>query len=282
MNDFEHYVYKKEVDYSLLREGLTLPIDNQVIFGRIMNRYLSRGESKPINIYLNGKSYRAKIYNLNLDEKHHRKADMLQIRYPANGELAQALQGVFSSSFQFIMNERQLRETNSRRRIILPDDMKEYLAIYTTEDDDSYIFEAIQSEDLQALQHVVAGKSERALETELDFDLEDESSSIIEQPGIRKIRKLNRKIGDNLKRLYSYHCQICGQVVGEEFGSHVAEAHHIDYFVHSLNNDASNQIILCPNHHSLIHDADPVFNRKKLVYSYENGMEQKIQLNYHL
>ena len=35
------------------------------------------------------------------------------------------------------------------------------------------------------------------------------------------------------------------------YGSHIVEAHHIDYFVSSLNNDASNQLIVCPNHHSI-------------------------------
>lgn len=34
----ENYVYKKEVDWSLLNEGLTLPFDNQVVFGQIMGR----------------------------------------------------------------------------------------------------------------------------------------------------------------------------------------------------------------------------------------------------
>ena len=62
----------------------------------------------------------------------------------------------------------------------------------------------------------------------------------------------NRKIGDNLKLLYGYRCQICGQLIGEEFDSHIIEAHHIDYFVLSLNNDAGNQLIVCPNHHSII------------------------------
>lgn len=28
----ENYVYKKEVDWSLLQEGLTLSFDNQVVF----------------------------------------------------------------------------------------------------------------------------------------------------------------------------------------------------------------------------------------------------------
>ena len=56
-------VYKKEVDWSLLMEGLTLPVDNQVVFGQIMGRFLRRGESKEIYLYLNGKSYEAKIVN---------------------------------------------------------------------------------------------------------------------------------------------------------------------------------------------------------------------------
>ncbi len=44
----DNYVYKKEVDWTLLVEGLTLPIENQVVFGNIMGRFLKRGESKNI------------------------------------------------------------------------------------------------------------------------------------------------------------------------------------------------------------------------------------------
>ena len=50
------YVYKKEVDWSLLMEGLTLPVDNQVVFGQIMGRFIQRGESKDITLYLEGKA----------------------------------------------------------------------------------------------------------------------------------------------------------------------------------------------------------------------------------
>ena len=31
----ENYVYKKEIDWSTLMEGFTLPLDNQVIFSEI-------------------------------------------------------------------------------------------------------------------------------------------------------------------------------------------------------------------------------------------------------
>jgi hypothetical protein len=56
MEDFEHYVYKTDVKWSLLTEGLTLPVDNQVIFARNMGKFLQRGESKSINIFLNGEN----------------------------------------------------------------------------------------------------------------------------------------------------------------------------------------------------------------------------------
>lgn len=282
-NRTENYVLKKEVDYSLLKEGLAIPIEHQVVFGRLMDRFLQRGESKPITIYFNGKSYKAKLQNQSINSKYQaRKSDKLQIRYTPNGELAQALQRMFSSSYRFIEYERRLREPGSRKSIRLPDDCKEYLAIYTTEYDDSYIFEAIQAKDIQELMQAVRGKSERFLESAFDIHEIDPLAGYLESDGIRKIRKLNHKIGENLKLLYGYRCQICGCVVGKEYGSHIAEAHHIDYFVHSLNNDASNQIILCPNHHSLIHDADPAFDRKRLLYVYANGIEQKIVVNKHL
>lgn len=111
----ENYVYKKEVVWSLLQEGLTLPFDNQVVFGQIMGRFLKRGESKDITLYLNGKSYKAKITNVNFDSKFKRKKDTLQIRYSKNGELAKALQVYFSKSYQFIKTTRELREPGAEQ-----------------------------------------------------------------------------------------------------------------------------------------------------------------------
>jgi len=85
MEDVEHYVYKIEANWSLLTEGLTLPVDNRVVFARNMGKFLQRWESKPINIYLDGKSYKAQIRNVNFDAHFKRVKDTLQIRYPCNG-----------------------------------------------------------------------------------------------------------------------------------------------------------------------------------------------------
>ena len=78
---FENYVYKKEVDWSLFNYGFAIPVEYQVVFKQIAGRFIEKGESKPITLYLNGKSYSAKIQNLNIANRHGRKTDIVQIRY---------------------------------------------------------------------------------------------------------------------------------------------------------------------------------------------------------
>jgi predicted restriction endonuclease len=175
-----------------------------------------------------------------------------------------------------------MRAKGDRSIIKLPDEYKEYLAIYTTEYEDSYIFETISASDILLLKQVVTMQPERVLESNFNYDIIDKDTGILKDERIVRIRKLNRKIGDNLKLLYNNRCQICGKVIGDEYGAHVVEAHHIDYFVNSLNNDASNQLIVCPNHHGIIHDVNPVFDRKKLIYLYPNGKQEGLAINKHL
>ena len=279
--ELENYVYKKEIDWSTLMEGFTLPLDNQVIFLRNMENFLQRGQSKIIHFFMNGKTYDAKIVNMNNSVEKRRK-DAYQIRYSRNGELSQALQQYFFKSMSYIKMIRESRDPKDRSYIKMPDGLKEYLAIYTTEYEDTFLLEPIAQDDFQVMKKAIQGMRERTVENEIEYEMEDKSSGIEKKLQIVKIRKLNRKIGENLKLLYGYRCQICGQVIGEKYGSHIAEAHHIDYFVNSLNNDANNQMIVCPNHHSIIHDANPVFDRRRMVYRFDNGAEERISLNKHL
>lgn len=41
MADTESYVYKKEIDWSVLMEGFTLPLGNQVVFLQNMGRFFT-------------------------------------------------------------------------------------------------------------------------------------------------------------------------------------------------------------------------------------------------
>lgn len=277
----ENYVYKKEVDWSTLMEGFTLPLDNQVIFLQNMENFLQRGESKIIHFFMNGKTYDAKIVNIN-NSVEKRKKDAYQIRYTRNGDLSQALQQYFFKTMNYIKAIRENRDPKDRSYIKMPEGLKEYLAIYTTEYEDTFLLEPIAQDDFLVMKKAIQGMKERSVENEIEYEIEDKNSGIEKRLQIVKIRKLNRKIGENLKLLYGYRCQICGRVIGEKYGSHIVEAHHIDYFINSLNNDANNQMIVCPNHHSIIHDANPVFERKRMIYRYDNGVEEKIKINKHL
>ena len=60
----ECYVYQKQTDWSLFQYGFAIPLQYQVVFSGIAHRFLQRGESKAIRVYLNGKRYDAKIKNL--------------------------------------------------------------------------------------------------------------------------------------------------------------------------------------------------------------------------
>lgn len=278
----ESYVYKKEVDWSLFNYGFAIPIEHQVVFRRIAGRLLERGETERVHFYLNGKSYDASIHNNNIASRFGNRRDIVQVRYSANSDLAKELRGQFQRSYAYIDGLKKLQEPGSKKQIALPEEYKEYLAIYTTEDDDAYVLEVIAADDVKILKETVNGKQERLIEAELDFEAKDEGAGIQTDQRLVKIRKLNRLIGENLKLMYGYRCQLCGELIGEEFGTRIVEAHHIDYFVSSLNNDADNQMIVCPNHHSIIHDANPVFDRKRKLYLYKNGIEQKLVLNKHL
>ena len=115
----ESYVYKKEVDWSVLMEGFTLPIENQVVFLQNMGRFLQRGESKIIHFYMEGKTYDVKIININ-NSVEKRKKDAYQIRYTRNGEFSQALQVGFKRSMDYIRAIRESRDANDRRYIKVP------------------------------------------------------------------------------------------------------------------------------------------------------------------
>lgn len=276
------YIFRKEVDWSLLTAGLTIKQENQVVFSQIAGRFLKKGEKKEIKLVLNGKTYTATLTNEDFDEKFLPHKEIIQIRYGTNSDIAVMLRTLFSSSYEYIKEKRDNRPKGDRSHIKVPEEKKEFLAIYTTEYDDTYILEAITVYDLERVKTAIAGETEQMAETMFNYDSTDENASIEIKTSIQKVRKLNRKIGDNLKLLYGYRCQICGKLIGEEYGSHVVEAHHIDYFINSLNNDASNQMIVCPNHHKIIHACNPDFNRRTLTFSYENGYTENLVLDKHL
>lgn len=122
--------------------------------------------------------------------------------------------------------------------------------------------------------------TENEIEEYLNF--EDDSASLNRKCKEVLERKVNKNKINMLKRIYAYRCQICGVNVGSDYGTNIAEAHHINYFSKSIDNSSDNIVILCPNHHSLIHKLNPQFDYEKLQYVYPNGKVDKLILDLHL
>ena len=85
-----------------------------------------------------------------------------------------------------------------------------------------------------------------------------------------------------IKRLYGGCCQLCGENAFRGFNADISEAHHIAYFSDSQNNDSSNIIILCPNHHRLIHKLNPKFDYNRGCFVFSENSELRIELDFHL
>jgi predicted HNH restriction endonuclease len=122
--------------------------------------------------------------------------------------------------------------------------------------------------------------SEGELERILNF--EDATATIKIRAGNSKVRVYSTAIIKQLKTLYSGQCQICGAKPFPALGVDICEAHHIDYFSASQNNDSGNIVILCPNHHRLIHKLNPTYDASTGNFVFENGNLLSIKLDRHL
>lgn len=121
-------------------------------------------------------------------------------------------------------------------------------------------------------------------ETELEhiINFSDSTAKLVSKTRTGAQRVYNRSIVTQLKNLYRGSCQICGFNPVLDFGVNICEVHHISFFSETQNNDASNIIVLCPNHHRLIHKLKPDFNPETLVFSSYNEEILTVKLDYHL
>jgi len=119
------------------------------------------------------------------------------------------------------------------------------------------------------------------VEIEAIINSKDTTSTILLRQSEQKIRVYDHSIVETLKKLYRYRCQICSYS-SQEYGVHIIEAHHILPFSETRNNDSDNILILCPNHHRLIHRAEPIFDRQRKVFVLPNELELQIEVNLHL
>lgn len=276
----ENLIFQKAVDMSMLQQGLSIPTIFQQQFYKGIGFQLLHGEQHAIKILLGGIEYDALLKNqpFSLSE-HQGHPDVLQIRYSPNSPIAIEMRSVFYTTNEMVLKFQQNR-LDKKKQLLIPEDKKEYVNIMATPVSGTVMFDCVISSDYQSEIADVRGMNEYEFENEVSRI--DENAGIYTTQKIVKIRKMTRAIGDSLKAVYGYRCQICGEYIGERYDSNVIQAHHIDYFTHSMNNDSSNIMIVCPNHHAIIHDRNPIFYRDQKIFLYPNGLEEGLKINYHL
>ena len=283
--DFDNgFIMQKTVDWSLLNDGMTIPVSVCSLFKAWDESILMHGQSKDIKILIDGELYDAKLKNQNfVQSKWVGHKDIIQIRYNRKSPLAVKLRAVFKRSYDYLFAQKQVIG-KSKRQIHLPTDQREYIRLYLTTSQDVLCMECCSNLDYQQLSHTLRAIPEEVYEQTDDdkFFMTDKSASIEEKQRLVKYRKIDRSIILALKKFYDYRDEISGERIGDEYGDSVVEAHHIDYFTSSQNNDSTNIIIVSPNYHRIIHKNNPVFNRKKFQFEFENGEILRLKLYEHL
>lgn len=278
------FILQKEINWSLFNYGLAIPVSVWNLIHAWDARLLMHGTSKPIKIILGNEVFDAKIYNTNFNkQKFIRDKDILQIRYPETSRITDRLRAIFSKSYEYLRTKKN-ENPNSRKQIQLPEGVHESIRLYFTSSPDVFFLECQTNEEYYQMADTLRQFPEEVYEAsnESNLFMEDKCASIIEKERIVKYRKIDRSIIEMLKEHYDYRDQITGEHIGSEYGDSVVEAHHIDYFTTSQNNDTTNIIIISPNYHRIIHKNNPKFNRKKFQFEFPNGELLKLKLYDHL
>jgi hypothetical protein len=278
-----NFIMRKGVDWSLLNEGMTIPVSVCALLRSWNKNILTHGHTMDIKVYIDGQQYDATLRNQNFEQANwpgHN--DVIQIRYSKNSPLALKLREVFYMTYDYLYNQRVV--LGRRGRIQLPEELHEYIRLYLVDSLNMIYFECCSNQDYAQLAPTLNKIPEEIYEANDDdkFFMTDTTASIVERQLLVKYRKMDRSIIRMLKKFYDYKDEISGEKIGSEYGDSVVEAHHIEYFTASQNNDSTNIIIISPNYHRIIHKNNPHFNRNKFQFEFSNGEILKLKLYDHL
>lgn len=284
-SNFHTFSYSKQVDYSVLSGGgFTIPTYLVPLLWEAMGMTLKHGERMKARIRIGEKVFEVQLINQAFDRnKYKNHPDVIQIRYSPSGELSQYLRTIFHESYFYIISEKEKRV--GKTQVKVPEELAEEIIFSITSIDNEFRLDCIPLKARSVAMTQLSGYEELQFENMVDSIIEnipDQSASISERSGIVRYRKINHDINTTLKNLYDYRCQITGERTGEKYNTNVVEAHHIEYFTRSLNNDSSNIIIINPSFHRIIHQCNPVFNINELQFEFPNGVIEKLKLNKHL
>lgn len=276
-------IYTKTIDKSVLWEGFGIKSCYIEALTDIIGT-LDVGQKRTVKFILNGNVYDGiDVKNQAFDrQKYANHGAIYQVRYKPQSDFAKALRAIYADAWAYIEAEQRAKDLAKKAgvkcgNIKLPQELQFQIAFYATDFSDVWMVETFGAQDTQEL------KSSLLDLPELDYERFDDTAAIHMSRTPSKLRALDRSIGETLKRLYNHRCQVCGTDLWRSYGENsVIEAHHIIPFTESLNNDYDNILVMCPNHHRIIHANHGEYKRKVQEIWYPNGFHEPLKLNIHL
>lgn len=276
-------IYSRSIDKSLLWDGFSIQSCLLNVVTEITGT-LDIGERKNIKFLLNGTIYDGIVLkNLPFNRSNYpNHKEIYQVRYSPSSDISNALRSIYFDVWNYIskawvIQKEALATGEPRKNIKIPHELQRKIAFFTTDIPDVWLVETYNAVDNNELIDSLHDS------TEFNYEQNDFNSKITYSDKLVKLRVLDRKIGENLKKLYNYRCQVCGEAIGSAYGKDtIVDAHHIDPFTVSQNSNFDNIMILCPNHHRITHACNGVFHRKRHEIWYPNGLHEKLRLNFHL
>ena len=122
------FLFKKNVDQSLLKAGVTIPADLHQKLMSAIGVKLSKGEKVDIKIVIDGIFYDAILTYVNLSEKYANR-EIVQIRYAEKSAICMALKNIFHQT-DSVIYEQMKNESVEKNKISIPDENTEEIAVY--------------------------------------------------------------------------------------------------------------------------------------------------------
>ena len=205
-------IFVKDVDKSLLKEGMSIPHKYQQKLCDGLDIALEFGQKIDVDIVIENDVYDAVLKNQSYDkEKYKDHVPVMQIRYSHNSNLAKRLRQVFHKTQEYM-------DLNNTTKI--PDEEKEFIKITLPGDENTIEFKPVMSQEDMKINDELESNNENT-----QYENIDRMSNILLEyiKNIEEMETLLQKI-DSMKseieelKEYFYSAQRLSDIIDDENG----------------------------------------------------------------
>lgn len=138
----------------------------------------------------------------------------------------------------------------------------------------------VESIDEERLELMIARATPRLIDETL-YELRERVSERRRVWILREATPRSRAHVEALRQMYRGRCQLCGWESRDAHAVDVCEGHHLQWLSRGGGDARDNMVLLCPNHHRLVHALDAPLDFRDLAFDL-GGRRAALCLNEHL